>query len=415
MRGDGGAVVKILVQFTGSPPRAWGRPRSAIRATRPAWFTPTCVGTAHQRFTRRSANSVHPHVRGDGFTVTCRNQGVDGSPPRAWGRQVAIQLSHNAIRFTPTCVGTAGGRACRDRHDVVHPHVRGDGCTTVTSKQRAWGSPPRAWGRRILRRCREVHHRFTPTCVGTAPRRFCQTSRLRVHPHVRGDGPPNAAQTRRCVGSPPRAWGRRVQLMADASLCRFTPTCVGTASGVRRNLSGCGVHPHVRGDGGDHRAGQGQSGGSPPRAWGRRCGRSPTARSSRFTPTCVGTASGTPTPAQNIRVHPHVRGDGRGWRGDDAADQGSPPRAWGRRLNRHPFALHVGFTPTCVGTATVSTGATSGTGVHPHVRGDGTRKAAPANEPLGSPPRAWGRRRGRGLGGRGVRFTPTCVGTASRR
>ncbi len=73
------------VQF-GSPPRAWGRQQSPWRCGRPSRFTPTCVGKTHGPSRRRRSFSVHPHVRGEdtapGSTICTRS----GSPPRAWGR-----------------------------------------------------------------------------------------------------------------------------------------------------------------------------------------------------------------------------------------------------------------------------------------------------------------------------------------
>ena len=48
---------------------------------------------------------VHPHVRGEdalthGIMLNCT-----GSPPRAWGRRRHRPLSFLPLRFTPTCVG----------------------------------------------------------------------------------------------------------------------------------------------------------------------------------------------------------------------------------------------------------------------------------------------------------------------
>ena len=113
----------------------------------------------------------------------------------------------------------------------------------------AVGSPPRAWGRR-QRDARDCSaSRFTPTCVGTATGRCSLTAHRAVHPHVRGDGHTHPRQPRRGTGSPPRAWGRRKT--------------------SRRNLAGHG---------------------SPPRAWKRHPGSVRADRRQRFTPTCVGTA-----------------------------------------------------------------------------------------------------------------------------
>ncbi len=133
-------------------------------------------------------------------------------------------------------------------------------------------------------------------------------------------------------------------------------------------------------------------GGSPPRAWGRLPREDGELVARRFTPTCVGTAAASVSVALVVPVHPHVRGDGFPSPSRSPHLSGSPPRAWGRRGKAAGLAFGVRFTPTCVGTATP-------------VRL--SRRAM-----YGSPPRAWGRRTAVGAVRAGQRFTPTCVGTA---
>ena len=219
-----------------------------------------------------------------------RSAPLFGSPPRAWGRRRLRRPSPRRRRFTPTCVGTAPERNRPPQRLPVHPHVRGDG----------------AGGRRQPRRA----PRFTPTCVGTAGRLRALGSPNPVHPHVRGDGlPPHCCPWRIC-GSPPRAWGRHRQGRRDGGLQRFTPTCVGTAQQRVPRSRRSAVHPHVRGDGSPPRASLGSPDGSPPRAWGRRLRSRLCVRCRRFTPTCVGTANGDWQRTARNAVHPHVRGDG---------------------------------------------------------------------------------------------------------
>ena len=141
---------------------------------------------------------------------------------------------------------------------------------------------------------------------------FEASSRLTVHPHMRGDnvhGQPIAAG-RITYGPPPHAWGQR-----------------GVASLSQRPSPS--VHPHMRGD----NISLGENGttiadGPPPHAWGQR-----------------------PYPKLFHRllaeapVHPHMRGDNVGTTlGDQleagcvgttpplptAANTGPPPHAWGQ-------------------------------------------------------------------------------------
>ena len=97
---------------------------------------------------------------------------------------------------------------------------------------------------------------------------------------------------------------------------------------------------------------------------------------------------------------------------------GSPPRAWGRPCGGGYPSAGAGFTPTCVG----KTGAPGLGGVHPHVRGEDSRRlggrligagSPPRAIGAGSPPRAWGRRPRRWARAGSAGFTPTCVGKTS--
>ena len=212
------------------------------------------------------------------------------------------------------------------------------------------GSPPRAWGRPACCVERVEVVRFTPTCVGTTHRARDRRRAHRFTPTCVGTTPAPSATRRPMIGSPPRAWGR-------PDLERL--------SEERRS-----VHPHVRGDDDYDRSVAGLDSGSPPRAWGRRG---------------------------------HCR--------TDRASSGSPPRAWGRRGTRSWPAPLLRFTPTCVGTTWSIPRTRAAAAVHPHVRGDDPPPSTKVGETHGSPPRAWGRLRGRGLGQDPRRFTPTCVGT----
>ena len=216
----------------GSPPRAWGQlpgrlPAPSSNPVHPhvrgdnlflfpgqppaTRFTPTCVGTTFSTRNRSAFGSVHPHVRGD-------NGKLSNSKP-------------SVKRFTPTCVGTTD-----PAHDslvavAVHPHVRGDNVLPPRLPARMIGSPPRAWGQRVLDQTDAHRHRFTPTCVGTTRIQCDEMIGASVHPHVRGDN--------------------RYTSRFSARLFWFTPTCVGTTNDQQRKHPLPTVHPHVRGDNSD--------------------------------------------------------------------------------------------------------------------------------------------------------------------
>ena len=265
-----------------------------------------------------------------------------------------------------TLIGTAyaGSRA-------VHPHARGDdenwgsGCwrrrrftpTRVGTTQVArgvlvpvLGSPPRAWGRLRGDPSGGGLLRFTPTRVGTTTWRRSFGPPMSVHPHARGDDGSAGMLLKKSCGSPPRAWGRRDPITRLGVLRRFTPTRVGTTFAQGSACAGSAVHPHARGDD----------------AQALSCGRPRTP----VHPHARGDDTAAPIRRAHQSVHPHARGE----------DCSMPLRQRSRR-----------FTPTRVGTTTVSRGGLRRSSVHPHARGEDERDGVCAAA-AGSPPRAWGRR-----------------------
>ncbi len=253
--------------------------------------------------------SVHPHVRGDYPSKRLFAPWRSGSPPRAWGLLSDSLDFSRRIRFTPTCVGTTVRRFRLPLRTPVHPHVRGDYLYAVFAALRHGGSPPRAWGLHTDVDASQIVQRFTPTCVGTTYGDSDSHEKRPVHPHVRGDYSNYFNPPPFIVGSPPRAWGLPHQERLPEQAWRFTPTCVGTTCGYSPSQLGWSVHPHVRGDYTNQASAETGDAGSPPRAWGLRAADCARRQAFRFTPTCVGTTSCCSIASSALTVHPHVRGD----------------------------------------------------------------------------------------------------------
>ena len=211
------------------------------------------------------------------------------------------------------------------------------------------------------------------------------------------------------------------------------------------------VHPHARGEDVFVIDPIIQERGSPPRAWGRyerltslaakhrftptRVGKMTPCRASskrspvhphargedvkasigiflscRFTPTRVGKIRQPPTWPEWCTVHPHARGEDKMERKTAMGYAGSPPRAWGRLRGKEAFFSAPRFTPTRVGKIARAAPMITNCWVHPHARGEDLSRWPANARAHGSPPRAWGRW-GKAIGLRSrFRFTPTRVG-----
>src|SRR5690606_23826262 len=129
----------------GTPPRAWGRRRIGVPAPAMLRYTPTRVGTTSLSCGLPAASTVHPHARGDDFPQHCVLHFDFGTPPRAWGRRLVARGVSLDGRYTPTRVGTTSAWPLRMSVPSVHPHARGDDLATTPCGPSATGTPPRAW------------------------------------------------------------------------------------------------------------------------------------------------------------------------------------------------------------------------------------------------------------------------------
>ena len=171
---------------------------------------------------------VHPHGRGDNVVVSRVRNKMRGSPPRAWGQLLSVDVGSVRARFTPTGVGTIRLYSPLALFSPVHPHGRGDNQFSVGSRPAGPGSPPRAWGQCALPGQHKSLIRFTPTGVGTIGLDSAMPRAEPVHPHGRGDNNGANCQRNADLGSPPRAWGQCELDGGGHGILRFTPTGVGT-------------------------------------------------------------------------------------------------------------------------------------------------------------------------------------------
>ncbi len=153
-----------------------------------------------------------------------------GSPPHAWGKSAPLFNILKPARFTPTCVGKIGLSARCVAMTSVHPHMRGENPPNTKLIKHSFGSPPHAWGKFAILRWRRNLLRFTPTCVGKIKIPISCNRMAAVHPHMRGENKRLRMQKERHHGSPPHAWGKSWQHGQTHINRRFTPTCVGKIS-----------------------------------------------------------------------------------------------------------------------------------------------------------------------------------------
>ena len=227
---------------------------------------------------------------------------------------------------------------------------------------------------------------------------------------MRGEYMVHISASQSASGSSPHAWGIHMQCHYSLGDARFIPTCVGNTGQGGNGSQQWAVHPHMRGEYGQHELWHSKARGSSPHAWGIRAGHAPGRCPLRFIPTCVGNTRIWPWWWWHRPVHPHVRGEYALPGDGNNSATGSSPRAWGIPPPAWPRDWPFRFIPTCVGNTDARCSATCSISVHPHVRGEYCAKSCCAARRSGSSPRAWGILVSPGVEKAVPRFIPTCVG-----
>ena len=175
-------------------------------------------------------------------------------------------------------------------------------------------------------------------------------------------------------GSSPRTWGTRYLVGRHGAEERFIPTYMGNALTRPRTSGGNAVHPHVHGERSAACRFPHATGGSSPRTWGTR----PCCRHGRyhdrFIPTYMGNALPRRPRSAPLPVHPHVHGERIGDPEFGVVAVGSSPRTWGTQWTRFYRRIVDRFIPTYMGNASYLSRSRNRSPVHPHVRGERSRK-----------------------------------------
>ena len=231
-----------------TPPRAWGKPSVESVFAGRVGNTPTCVGKTICRVCIRRSGGKHPHVRGENTAICRCSRFALETPPRAWGKLNRCIPKLRLDRNTPTCVGKTADSLVTYPISDEHPHVRGENRPKTSLASEAPETPPRAWGKRMQVEWATIETRNTPTCVGKTLAGLSSRHMPRKHPHVRGENRLITAARAHLSETPPRAWGKPLEGVRDHKYRRNTPTCVGKTLAARLSVRQGKKHPHVRGE-----------------------------------------------------------------------------------------------------------------------------------------------------------------------
>ncbi len=134
----------------------------------------------------------------------------------------------------------------------------------------------------------------------------------------------------------------------------------------------------------------------------------------RFIPTHVGNTQGIHQADRKVTVHPHTRGEHSRRKTSMVMMFGSSPHTWGTHELKCSMMPARRFIPTHVGNTDGRMNSNQPRSVHPHTRGEHGSTVHYALSARGSSPHTWGTRHLHGLLVSKVGFIPTHVGNTNR-
>ena len=332
------------------------------------------MGKTSLVYARWKGVRVHPHACGENISVYLFRFIIDyGPPPRVWGKLPCLEVAKMQKRSTPTRVGKTQGGSTHGRHEKVHPHACGENFVSVAAGMGTFGPPPRVWGKRVQVCSATISVPSTPTRVGKTERPHVCEKVTMVHPHACGENVVDRGGEKREIGPPPRVWGKPSTDPAPAPSFRSTPTRVGKTLRKRVRIYRDKVHPHACGENWVSSAAITTNIGPPPRVWGKLCDVFTIICTQRSTPTRVGKTHLPQYSSIFTPVHPHACGENGRETQSSVDPVGPPPRVWGKRVIADIVCRDIL--------------------VHPHACGENKTPLLPYACTSGPPPRVWGKRR----------------------
>ena len=158
-------------------------------------------------------------------------------------------LYHSSYyRFIPTHAGNTEAEPQWNAIDPVHPHTRGEHRYHFQTASNGRGSSPHTRGTLHYHHCRRLQDRFIPTHAGNTSGAGPSLCMKAVHPHTRGEHPPEFVRAGIIGGSSPHTRGTLGIPLNDQPRTRFIPTHAGNTWKNCPYLAAFPVHPHTRGE-----------------------------------------------------------------------------------------------------------------------------------------------------------------------
>ena len=166
MCGEKYCTIRLIIGYSGSPPRVRGKVVSFFHVAQPLRITPACAGKRICINVLLPERQDHPRVCGEKLLFISQVGFAAGSPPRVRGKDRLANSTISNCRITPACAGKSWEYSISNEIYWDHPRVCGEKTFPKPYLFLELGSPPRVRGKE-----HECHHTrirsgITPACAG---------------------------------------------------------------------------------------------------------------------------------------------------------------------------------------------------------------------------------------------------------
>ena len=155
--------------------------------------------------------------------MSCIGTSAGGSPPHTRGIRDYVLHWNECRRFTPAYAGNTRQHRHRRKNSRVHPRIRGEYIACVFLFTIVLGSPPHTRGIPPGHGLQSLFQRFTPAYAGNTLDRECSVKRTEVHPRIRGEYKSPLTSPLVLPGSPPHTRGIHLGYVSCNQSKGFTP------------------------------------------------------------------------------------------------------------------------------------------------------------------------------------------------
>jgi len=192
-------------------------------------FIPACAGNTCQRIPMQYIiGGSSPHARGTRYYKSRRTDGDTVHPRMRGEHESHVTSTVRYPRFIPACAGNTRLLEPRPLFKRVHPRMRGEHNDIVLNLCANSGSSPHARGTHARHASGQIPDWFIPACAGNTP--YLHNSQLSIagsSPHARGTRFSRWSEGLRSAVHPRMRGEHFLDAQRLSAYIRFIPACAG--------------------------------------------------------------------------------------------------------------------------------------------------------------------------------------------